>query len=111
MNWKSLTDIAQLDAMVEASRIKPQLIFKHSTRCSISLMAKDRLERGWNLNDMDAWYLDLLSYRQVSNEIAKRFGIQHESPQAIVVVNGIPIHDASHSGISISGISNALHGQ
>jgi len=111
MNWNNLIGTPQLDAILEASHTRPQMLFKHSTRCSISAMAKGRMERDWDLNDVDAWYLDLLSYRNVSNEIAKRFGIQHESPQAILLVNGMPVYDASHSAISVSGIKDALPDQ
>lgn len=99
MNWIALTDIAQLDRVVEDSTTKPVLLFKHSTRCSISDMAKARLDRS-NLSDtMDAYYLDLITYRPLSQAIAERFAVHHESPQILLIRNGECILDASHNGI------------
>lgn len=99
MNWIALTDIAQLDRVVEDSTTKPVLLFKHSTRCSISDMAKARLDRS-NLSDtMDAYYLDLIAYRPISQAIAERFAVHHESPQILLIRNGECILDASHNGI------------
>ena len=99
MNWIALTDIAQLDRVVEDSTTKPVLLFKHSTRCSISDMAKARLDRS-NLSDtMDAYYLDLITYRPLSQAIAERFAVHHESPQILLIRNGECILDASHNSI------------
>jgi bacillithiol system protein YtxJ len=103
--WKNLTEEKQIAEIVALSHEKPQLIFKHSTRCSISSMAKDRLEREWNLENVEPWYLDLLSYRHVSNAIASELGVHHESPQAILLKDGVVIHDSSHNSISVSEIA------
>jgi bacillithiol system protein YtxJ len=108
MNWKHLTLEEALDGILVASKDRPQLIFKHSTRCSISTMAKDRLERKWNSESIDPWYLDLLNYRGISNMIETRFGIRHESPQVLLFENGDLIYHASHNSISAQNIVQAL---
>ena len=106
INWNHLNTIEQLEQIKEESRSQPVLIYKHSTRCSISSMALDRLERSWSkeLDTVKAYYLDLITYREISNAIAKEFGIYHESPQAILIKDGKAIYDASHMSISTSAI-------
>lgn len=99
MNWIPLTSEAQLDLIRSESMDKPVVLFKHSTRCSISSAALSRMERGWNLEGVKTYYLDLLAYRSVSNEIAAQFGIEHQSPQVLVIRNGGCIYHESHSGI------------
>lgn len=87
------------------------LLFKHSTRCSISSAALGRLERAWNSADderYDAHYLDLLQYRDLSDAIAERYGVEHESPQVLVVRNGKCMYHTSHLGISYAGVVEAL---
>ncbi|MBP2833590.1 bacillithiol system redox-active protein YtxJ [Aquimarina sp. U1-2] len=100
--WKDLTTIDQLEAIAEASKTIPQAIFKHSTRCGISGMVIRNFEASFDVpeNQIDLYYLDLLAYRDVSSEIAARFGIFHESPQFIVIRNGEAVHHASHSTIT-----------
>jgi bacillithiol system protein YtxJ len=107
MDWKPLTRIDQLDVLSEESKQKPLVIFKHSTTCSISLMAKSRLESSWNL-DLDAYYLDLKQYKEISNTIAEKFSVHHESPQLILLKDGEAIYDASHFDISVSELEEAI---
>lgn len=102
--WKNLTQESQIQEIIEISHEKPQLIFKHSTRCSISVMAKNRMDSEWNLENVEPWYLDLLSYRNVSNAVASQLGVQHESPQAILLKDGVVVHDSSHNAISVREI-------
>lgn len=98
-----------LKVIEERSHERPQLIFKHSTRCSISSMALSRFERLWQENEpLDVWYLDLIAYRAVSNEIAERFGVTHQSPQAIMIVNGAVGYHNSHNGIDLGDIRNLI---
>lgn len=107
--WKRLTDIAQLDALLKASNTRPQLVFKHSTRCNISSMALERFEREWNTEtDADIHYLDLIAHRNISNAIADRTGVMHQSPQAILIKFGEVRYQASHSAISADGIGRCL---
>jgi bacillithiol system protein YtxJ len=108
LSWKILNEEKQIAEIVKLSNEKPQLIFKHSTRCSISSMAKSRLEREWNLENVNAWYLDLIAYRNISNNIASELDVIHASPQAILLNNGIVIHDSSHNSISASEIAKHL---
>ncbi len=104
MNWLPLTSIEQLDQISILSSQKPQLIFKHSTRCSISIVVKSRLEKSVNPEHIDFYYLDLLSYREISNQIASRFEVHHESPQVLLIVNGECIYDESQMGIRMDDI-------
>ncbi|MEZ4856947.1 MAG: bacillithiol system redox-active protein YtxJ [Gelidibacter sp.] len=99
--WIALTTLSQLDEIEVTSKTKTQAIFKHSTRCGISRMVIKQFESDYNLtNNLDLYYLDLLSYRAISNEIANRFDIVHESPQLILIKNGIVVAQASHSAIN-----------
>jgi bacillithiol system protein YtxJ len=104
MDWISLTSSAQLADIIEKSKHQPQLIFKHSTRCSISSMAKNRLERITPPENIDFYYLDLISYRELSTKIAEDFDVFHESPQVILIKNGECSYDESHSGINMDDI-------
>jgi bacillithiol system protein YtxJ len=99
MNWITLNTIDQLDLIKEASFSKPQVIFKHSTTCSISNMAFSRFERAEAPETIDFYYLDLLSYRPVSSAIAEKFQVHHESPQVLLIKNGECTYDESHYGI------------
>ncbi len=105
MNWNLLESPDQLDLIDKESEHHPVLILKHSTRCSISTMALARLERSWQEADagqLKPYYLDLLRYRSVSNEIAGRYHVQHESPQVLIIKNGRCSYSASHSEIVYS---------
>ena len=99
MNWNILQQIDDLDQVREKSFHNPQLIFKHSTRCSISAMAKGRLDRMEEENRFEAHYLDLIRYRDLSNRIAEIYHVQHESPQILLIRNGECVLDASHMDI------------
>ncbi|WP_109831382.1 bacillithiol system redox-active protein YtxJ [Reichenbachiella versicolor] len=103
MNWNHLTQLEQLNTIKSESSNHPVLLFKHSTRCSISSMALDRLQRAWNqeeLGDLKPYYLDLINNRDISNAIAQEFGVDHESPQIIIISDGKAIYDNSHMGIA-----------
>lgn len=104
INWKHLTSIEDLNQALEASKEQPVALFKHSTRCSVSLMAKKTLEYGWDL-PIDAYFLDLITHRNVSNAIAQQLNVEHQSPQLIVVKNGEAIHSASHGSINAEDVA------
>lgn len=109
VNWTELTDIAQLLEIVAISNEKPVVIFKHSTRCSISRMALKQFEREYDLNDVaDAYFLDLIAHRDISNEIASRFNVYHESPQLILIRNGKAVYDVSHSDIDAIALKEKI---
>ncbi|MBI3883622.1 MAG: bacillithiol system redox-active protein YtxJ [Sphingobacteriales bacterium] len=104
MNWIPLKNEAQLTEIKNRSKDKAQLIFKHSTRCNISSLAKSRLERTEEPPNIDFYYLDLIEYRNISAKIAEEFAVFHESPQILLIKNGECIYDESHSGISMDEI-------
>jgi bacillithiol system protein YtxJ len=101
MSWKILSVPNQVSEIIEVSRQKPQLFFKHSTRCSISTMALSRFEKSGILTNehLDCWYLDLLEFRQISSEIEKLTKVIHQSPQAILVHNEQMVYAESHGMI------------
>lgn len=108
--WQPLTSMEQLDEIVQASKTKPVAIFKHSTRCGISSMALRHFENSYEIDPdhMDLYFLDLLSYRSLSDEVGYRFQVMHQSPQLIVIKNGVAVHHASHHGIQASGLEKHL---
>ena len=107
VNWISLTDLDQLSAIETLSNQQTVAIFKHSTRCSISRMALKQFENEFASGDTIALYfLDLIEYREISNEIASRFGVMHQSPQLIVIKNGQAIYNASHSDIDAVALTS-----
>lgn len=111
MNWISLKELAQLDEILAESEKNPVLIYKHSTRCNISRSAFDRLERKWDASapgSIKRYFLDLIAHRNISNEIAERFGIEHQSPQILVILNGKAVLDQSHYEIDFDQISSVL---
>jgi bacillithiol system protein YtxJ len=105
--WHLLAQMDQLDALVEESKNKPVAIFKHSTRCGISRGVLKMFERNYTLNDdqLNLYFLDLLQNREISNEIAARFGIQHESPQLLVIKDGKVVHHHSHHAIDAAHLT------
>lgn len=111
MNWITLDNVAQLDEIVEKSNEKPQLIFKHSTRCSVSTFAKRILTSEYTDavdEKMDIYYLDLIAFRDVSNAIEDKFSVMHQSPQVILIKNGKAVYNASHSDISLDTVVGTL---
>jgi bacillithiol system protein YtxJ len=104
MNWIPLTTPEQLEDIRIKSKEKPQVIFKHSTRCSISSMALSRLERSESVSGIDFYYLDLIAYRNISAKIAEMFEVHHESPQILLIRNGECVFDESHYGITIEDV-------
>lgn len=111
MEWIELTHPQQLQEVIEVSQTEPVFIFKHSTTCSISRMALDRLERQWKpLAEAPGkgYFLDLLAHRPISNQIADLFGVRHESPQVLVIKNGKAVYHESHYGISYPSLRAVL---
>ena len=100
-DWINLNSSEQLNEIIEQSNESAVLLFKHSTRCSISSMAKSRFEKEWKLDNKvcQTYYLDLITFRPISNEIAEKSGVEHQSPQVIVLKNKEVIYQASHNGI------------
>lgn len=104
MNWNTLTTEEQLTAIRERSFTRPQLIFKHSTRCSVSQVAKTRLESTNAPSGVDFHFLDLIRYRSLSDQIASDLRVSHESPQVLLVRDGDCVFDESHLAIRMDDI-------
>jgi bacillithiol system protein YtxJ len=107
--WIPLTSTEALMKALESNE-RPALFFKHSTRCSISIMALSRLEQRWNMapEDCDFYFVDLLNHRDVSNELAAQTNIAHQSPQAILVGNREVIYTATHGDIDADEMAKIL---
>ncbi len=111
MDYKILNVNSQLDGLDLLSQTRPQLIFKHSTRCSVSSMAKRGLDMDLKQTRdaaFDIYYLDLIQYRDISNQIATRYHIQHESPQLLVIKNGQCVFYASHDDVALQDALQSL---
>ena len=104
LHWLTLKDLQQLDAIIEQSKdvkFEKIAIFKHSTRCTISDMVKNRLEKSVvDKDSLPVYYLDLIVYRNISNRIAELFDVEHESPQLLIIKNGICVEHASHTDVT-----------
>lgn len=107
--WMYLEE-TPLDEIVKISFEKPVAIFKHSTRCSVSRMAWNQFSNQYAIEfeKMELYFLDLLAHRSISNEVAERFGVVHQSPQLIVIKDGKAVYDASHSDIDAKDLENYL---
>lgn len=108
MNWKPLTEESQLSELLQESFETPVVIFKHSTRCPISSMAKARLDGKTPPENVPFYFLDLIAYRSLSNAVASTFKVHHESPQVIVLRNGEATYEESHNGIRMDDIAEAV---
>jgi monothiol bacilliredoxin len=100
--WIALNTIEQLDVIASKSETKTQVIFKHSTRCGVSRMVLNQFVDAYELTeeDLDLYFLDLINYRDVSNEVGYTFQVMHESPQLLVIKNGVVVAHSSHSGVN-----------
>ncbi|MFW0716334.1 bacillithiol system redox-active protein YtxJ [Pedobacter sp. N23S346] len=108
MTWVNLTSLDQLNEIKNADGYS--LIFKHSTRCSISMMAKRNFEFNWEVIPVDTklYFLDLISYREISNSVAEVFNVAHQSPQILLIKNGDCVLEASHSDISADEVAEVI---
>lgn len=108
MQWISLNNLEQVNAIKNDSGYS--VIFKHSTRCSISLMAKRNFELDWEAIPADTklYFLDLINHRDISAAIAETFQVHHESPQTLLIKDGECILDSSHSDISAEEIAESI---
>ncbi|MGR7814598.1 bacillithiol system redox-active protein YtxJ [Lacinutrix undariae] len=99
--WIGLTTVDQLLQISQKSKTKTQVIFKHSTRCGISKMVMNQFVDAYDVDiNLDLYYLDLLNFRDVSNEAGYTFQVLHQSPQLIVIKNGVAVAHANHGGIN-----------
>lgn len=99
--WIALTSKDQLADIAKKSEGKTQVVFKHSTRCGISSMVLRQFESAYDLDlNVDVYFLDLLSFRAVSDEVGHQFQVMHQSPQLLVIRNGVVVAHASHGAIN-----------
>jgi bacillithiol system protein YtxJ len=100
VGWRQLTNLGQLNEIGEVSTEKAVLIFKHSTRCSVSRMVLKQFENEFDLQGkIVPYFLDLLQHREISNTIASDYEVQHQSPQVIIIKDGKAVYNASHERI------------
>lgn len=105
--WHALTESRQLEEIEQESQDLPVVIFKHSTRCGISRMVLNNFERGYDLpkdKHVKLYFLDLIANRDISNEVASRFGVRHESPQMIILRDKKVVHHASHHSVDLEDV-------
>jgi len=109
-SWKELIDVRDVAKLIEQSNQKPVGIFKHSIRCGISTMVKYQLEEQWDFDpeEIDFYYLDLITHRPTSNEVAAQTGVTHQSPQVIILDKGQVVHHSSHHAINVRDMRTAL---
>ncbi len=102
IHWIPLASVSQLEDIAAASVGKPQVIFKHSTTCGISRMVLNMFTSSFTLESgaMDMYFLDLHANRDVSNTIAEKFQVMHQSPQLLIVKNGVVVAHDSHGAIN-----------
>jgi len=108
--WKILNSMEQLSQIAKDSKSKPVAIYKHSTTCGISGMVLRGLQSQYDIeaSALDFYYLDLKAYRQISNEVAARFQVWHESPQIILIKNGNAVYNASHSAVNAHALKERV---
>ena len=99
-----LDNTKQLEKLFESSHQKPVVLFKHSTTCPISANVFEDVSQ----TDATIYLITVQEARSVSNAVAEKTGIKHESPQAIVLRDGNPVYYASHYDITHSDIANAM---
>lgn len=110
VGWRMLVDLGQLNEIIELSHQKPVLIFKHSTRCSISRFALKNFENEYDFSEekLQPYFLDLLEYRAISNEITNRFDVMHQSPQILLIKEGKCVYHDSHDGIEVNKLKKFI---
>jgi hypothetical protein len=104
-----MENLGQIEEIITLSEQMPVIIFKHSTRCSISRMALKNFESEYDLGEkVTTYFLDLISFREVSNAIAIRFNVVHQSPQMLLIVGGKSVYDVSHSSIDAQELKSKI---
>lgn len=110
VQWIALEREEQVKEIAEISASTPVLIFKHSTTCGISRMALKQFEKEYDLDkkQIEPYFLDLKQYKSLSNLVASHFGVQHESPQVLLIKNGNAVYNESHGGINVGAVKERL---
>ena len=110
LSWTPLISIEEINNIKEISKIQTILIFKHSRRCGISRMVMKQFESLFNEENkhLKVYYLDLLNFREVSSKLSEVFQVIHQSPQLLVVKNGISVYQESHYEITKVNLSKYI---
>lgn len=108
INWKVVSSVEDVKTIQQQSYEESVIVFKHSTTCPISSVAKMRLDHDWNDQGKTFYYVDVIGSRPISLLIAETFEVQHESPQALVIRDGVCIHDTSHLDITVKDLEEGL---
>ena len=111
MNWLVLDSVEQFSQLLQTHDAGSFAVFKHSTRCSVSRLSKDRIERNWGAlpEKFRFYYLDLLTYRLISDAIERILEVEHQSPQVLLIENGICTFHSSHSDINVSELAEKIN--
>ena len=101
--WTKMESMEGLEQAIEESKTKKVAIFKHSTRCHISKMVLSQFERDAASSEKDVsyYFLDLIAHRDISNAIAERLNVTHQSPQLLILENGVVVKHASHNDATV----------
>jgi bacillithiol system protein YtxJ len=110
LNWKSLSTKEQFDRLVENSREKPALIFKHRPSSPESTHALDQLERDWTISpeNLDIYMLDVMKDKDINEVVTDMAGVINEYPQVLLFADGVTMYDESREMISVKKIKLAL---
>lgn len=110
--WITLEEMSQLDQLVEESKTKYVLVFKHSTRCGISKFCLQNFESEFQTDSSKVvlYFLDILKNRELSNAIASRFDVVHQSPQVLLIKNSTAIYAESHGQINANELQHLIEG-
>jgi bacillithiol system protein YtxJ len=114
MQWNKLETLNDLTGLIQDSQESPNkyfLIFKHSTRCPVSAMSLNRVEKDWNQisQQVSPYFLDLIAFRNISDKISIDFNVRHESPQVLLIKNGVCVYHESHHLITIASLANIIN--
>ncbi|MGJ8743201.1 bacillithiol system redox-active protein YtxJ [Polaribacter sp.] len=110
LHWIPLISLEQLEVIKEQSKNETILIFKHSTRCGISSMVIKKFDKLFKEEHqhIKVYYLDLLNYRNISDEVGYTFQVMHQSPQLIAVKNGVSVQNSSHYDITLTDLTTII---
>ena len=116
----SLEHVDELHRLIEESQSRPVLLFKHSYTCGTSMEALDELvahlndridDRGPEESALQYAMVTVQTHRAVSNAVAQRLGVRHETPQALLIRDGRVVWSASHFRVTAAAVEDAIRNQ
>lgn len=105
---RRVTEVSEIDPLLEASKDRPVFLFKHSLACGISQAAFEEYRRFAGGGGAIFSLVEIQRAREVSRRVVEVTGVRHQSPQAILLVDGRPVWHASHWSINETSLSRAL---